>query len=109
MLGLEWQCKKAAEATGNGKRLLVVRLIPDSYARFMLCSRTSHHDPTFCLEGSNDLQPVVNPAVVPDVQKGWERVSRSSWFIEGSKRGGQVDHPDGTSIYQMCKCPEKLK
>ena len=25
MLGLEWQCKKAAEATGNGKRLLVVR------------------------------------------------------------------------------------
>lgn len=36
MLGLEWQCKKAAEATGNGKRLLVVRLN-------CLCRKESRH------------------------------------------------------------------
>lgn len=41
----------------------------------------------FCLEGSNDLQPVVNPEVVPD-EKGRNGIRVVCWFLGGFKLRG---------------------
>ena len=62
MLGLEWQCKKAAEATGNGKRLLVVREVVSFYQQkdiFVFVGETYAH--------SNPLLILVNLCEVSSI------------------------------------------